>query len=162
MRLAFAALLLAVLAVACVPSGDAGDVASAELSQPRAGWTVLAYWVGDNNIDEWVDLNVRMMAEVGSSDSLQILLQAKRDPSRDPDGPAGVVDIPPWKGTKRFRVERGHLVELPGVATDANMSDPSTLADFVRWGIQTAPADHYAFVLWDHGGGWEGAGWDDL
>src|SRR5689334_18971904 len=106
MRSAFVALVLAVLAVACAPASDATGHASTDLSQTRAGWTVLAYWVGDNNIDEWVDLNVRMMAEVGSSDSLQILLQAKRDPSRDSGPPAGVVDVGPWKGVKRSRVER--------------------------------------------------------
>ncbi len=34
-----------------------------------------------------------------------------------------------------------------------NMSDPETLKDFIRWGVETCPAEKYALVLWDHGGG---------
>ena len=34
-----------------------------------------------------------------------------------------------------------------------SMAAPETLADFIRWGTQTYPAQKYALVLWDHGGG---------
>ena len=34
-----------------------------------------------------------------------------------------------------------------------DMADPETLADFIRWGVQTKPAKKYALVLWDHGDG---------
>ncbi len=34
-----------------------------------------------------------------------------------------------------------------------SMSDPETLADFIRWGAREYPAKKYALVLWDHGGG---------
>lgn len=35
----------------------------------------------------------------------------------------------------------------------ANMADPGTLADFIRWGTARCPAKKYALVLWDHGEG---------
>ncbi|MBR2529286.1 MAG: hypothetical protein IKE58_12550 [Blautia sp.] len=35
----------------------------------------------------------------------------------------------------------------------ASMADPETLADFIRWSAETYPAQKYALVLWDHGGG---------
>ena len=35
----------------------------------------------------------------------------------------------------------------------ASMADPATLSDFIRWGVETCPAEKYALVLWDHGGG---------
>ena len=35
----------------------------------------------------------------------------------------------------------------------ASMADPETLADFIRWGAEVSPAEKYALVLWDHGGG---------
>ena len=35
----------------------------------------------------------------------------------------------------------------------ASMADPETLADFIRWGVETRPAKKYALVLWDHGDG---------
>ncbi len=34
-----------------------------------------------------------------------------------------------------------------------SMAAPETLADFIRWGTRTCPAQKYALVLWDHGGG---------
>ena len=35
----------------------------------------------------------------------------------------------------------------------ASMAAPQTLADFIRWGVATRPAQKYALILWDHGGG---------
>ena len=35
----------------------------------------------------------------------------------------------------------------------ASMSNPDTLADFIRWAAENYPARKYALVLWDHGGG---------
>lgn len=35
----------------------------------------------------------------------------------------------------------------------ANMAAPETLADFIRWGSESCPAEKYVLVLWDHGGG---------
>ena len=35
----------------------------------------------------------------------------------------------------------------------ANMADPGTLSDFIRWGTANYPAKKYALVLWDHGTG---------
>ncbi len=37
---------------------------------------------------------------------------------------------------------------------EVNMSDPSALAEFVKWATQSFPAQHYLLVLWDHGTGW--------
>lgn len=36
---------------------------------------------------------------------------------------------------------------------DANMSDPATLKDFLAFGQKNFPAQHNAFIFWDHGGG---------
>ncbi len=35
----------------------------------------------------------------------------------------------------------------------ASMSDPETLADFIRWSAENYPAKKYMLVMWDHGGG---------
>lgn len=43
-----------------------------------------------------------------------------------------------------------------------NMSRADTLADFINYGIQSYPAEHYGLVLWNHGAGQiEGFGSDD-
>ena len=44
----------------------------------------------------------------------------------------------------------------------ASMSDPGTLTDFIRWSAEMYPAEKYALVLWDHGGGAKGIIIDEL
>ena len=43
-----------------------------------------------------------------------------------------------------------------------NMGDQDTLASFLRYGQENRPAQSYALILWDHGGGpLEGVCWDE-
>lgn len=48
-----------------------------------------------------------------------------------------------------------------GTLGELNMGDPAALVDFATWGIQTYPAQHYALVISDHGGGWLGVAFDE-
>jgi hypothetical protein len=41
------------------------------------------------------------------------------------------------------------------------MGKQSTLQDFLTWGVKTYPADKYAVILWDHGSGAQGFGYDE-
>lgn len=36
---------------------------------------------------------------------------------------------------------------------DLPMTDPNTLSDFIKWGSKNYPANRYALIFWDHGGG---------
>ncbi|MDD3409737.1 MAG: clostripain-related cysteine peptidase [Eubacteriales bacterium] len=45
----------------------------------------------------------------------------------------------------------------------ANMAEARTLTDFIQWTVKNAPAQKYALMLWDHGGGsFSGIICDDL
>jgi hypothetical protein len=63
-----------------------------------------------------------------------------------------------WTGAKRYRITKG-MTPTPSNALqdlgEVNMADQQTLIDFVEWGINSYPADHYAVVIWDHGRGWK-------
>ena len=54
---------------------------------------------------------------------------------------------------ERYRVDSGRLTLLDGTLGQLDTTIPSTLSDFIRWGVETAPADRYILLLWDHGGG---------
>lgn len=54
---------------------------------------------------------------------------------------------------ERYRVESGKITLLDGSLGQLDTTIPSTLSDFIRWGAETAPADRYILLLWDHGGG---------
>ncbi|MBP3719757.1 MAG: hypothetical protein J6J41_00330 [Clostridia bacterium] len=44
-----------------------------------------------------------------------------------------------------------------------NMGEQATLEELLRYGLENRPAERYALILWDHGGGpLEGTCWDEL
>ncbi len=47
------------------------------------------------------------------------------------------------------------------LSTEMDMGDPNTLINFVVWTVQNYPAKYYFLDLWDHGGDYSGAMWDD-
>ncbi len=44
---------------------------------------------------------------------------------------------------------------------EVDMGDPKSLTDFIVWGVENYPANHYMVVIGSHGGGWRGIGPDD-
>ncbi|MBN1937522.1 MAG: hypothetical protein JW934_22885 [Anaerolineae bacterium] len=123
---------------------------SMALAQSLAEWTVLIYLDGDNNLEREAIDDFLEMAAVGSSATVNVLVQFDRLPGYD----ARYGD---WSGTLRFRVAQGMTPEPHNALVDlgeANMGDPQTLADFVSWGMAAFPARRTALILWNHGDGW--------
>ncbi len=54
---------------------------------------------------------------------------------------------------QRYRVTSEGLELLEKNLGKKSMVDPATLSDFIRYGKEKYPADRYALILWDHGGG---------
>ena len=44
---------------------------------------------------------------------------------------------------------------------ERNTGDPETLRNFITWSKTNAPANNYALVMWNHGGGLSGVNFDD-
>jgi len=106
-------------------------------------WTILAYLAGDNNLDSAGVEDMAEMAKVGSTPDVDVVVQFDR---------AGKKTI-----TARYHVSKGggcvdkdRVMVLP----ETNTGDPQVLIDFIAWGIQTYPAQHYLLVVWNHGSGW--------
>ena len=124
----------------------------------RANWTFLVYEDGDNNLEDVALIDFMEMSSVGSTSEVNIVVQLDRNPYFD----TGYGD---WTGTKRFYVTQGMTPTASNAIMDMgelNMGAPETLTSFLEWGMMTFPAEKYMVVLWDHGGGWDGAVcWDD-
>lgn len=58
-----------------------------------------------------------------------------------------------WRYDPLFPVKGIAPFENVDEAPLASMADPETLTDFIRWSVQNYPAEKYALILWDHGGG---------
>lgn len=118
-------------------------------SEPRQ-WTFLVFVNGDNNLDPMAVADINEMEAVGSSDAVNIVVQVDRSSSGD------------WSDTRRYYITQDENEnQISSTRLDVNpqlgeldMGDPQTLVDFVNWGIENYPAEHYAVVIWDHGSGW--------
>ena len=61
-----------------------------------------------------------------------------------------------------WQVKDGKLVSLKKDLGSASMTDPNTLAEYIRWCAKNYPASRYELILWDHGGGSvSGYGYDE-
>lgn len=112
-----------------------------------ASWTVLVYMAGQNNLSAACVEDVLEMLEVGSTDQVNILVQADVSSIYTPEIPDNV--------TYRFKV-LDHDLQLFPMERNQDMAAPATLTDFIKWGVSTFPAQRYALILWDHGLGWLG------
>lgn len=122
-------------------------------------WTVLVYLCADNNLDTMAmqDLNEMEITAPLRSDAnpaVTVLAQLDRNNSNTAVGS--------WTDTRRYQIYRDtdtktfsstRLDTTP--LGELNMGDWHTLHDFIVWGQQYAPAEHYLVVLWDHGSGWD-------
>ncbi len=111
-----------------------------------AKWTFMVYMAGDNNLSSAGDQDLREMRKVGSTADVNVLVQFDN---------AGNL------GTQRFRVLKGgnDLVQSLG---ETDSGDPDVLLDYVKWAKENYPAERYALVLWNHGGGWEPSAIDTI
>ena len=123
-------------------------------------WTVIVYSAADDEVLEenmWFDLNE--MELVGSNPQMNIVVQIDRFAGAF----TGDGD---WTDTRRYLITQDSdldhitspVVESVG---EVDTGDPQTLIDFVTWAIQNYPAQKYALLMSDHGGGWTG-GFSDM
>ena len=80
--------------------------------------------------------------EVGSNNDMNIVAQ---------------FDLAGTKGTQRFYITKDGGYEKDNVENlgETNCGDPKVLTDFLKWGIITYPAEHYAAILWNHESAWK-------
>ncbi|MBN2212592.1 MAG: LEPR-XLL domain-containing protein, partial [Sedimentisphaerales bacterium] len=149
--------------------------AAAEGGESLNKWTVLAYYSGDNDLEEYLLDIINGLEQVDvagrSNGEVQYLLQIDRHPEFD-----NTTEVPDGEGVAAVFTDtrRGELVydgdtnristQLTPVSfetgdgvfsSEANMGAAESLLDFVQWGMATAPAEHYVLVIYDHGHGYE-------
>ena len=132
-------------------------------------WTVMVWLDGDNNLESasMIDMNEMeyglYLAQTGNpsiNDNLSIIVQIDRIDGYLDGGYDGGVD---WSNTRRYRVKPDsntsddmirslHLANME----ETNMGDASNLKDFITYCKANYPADNYALILWNHGGGVRG------
>lgn len=151
------------LAAAC--SGGDDDAADeepveevAEEGEEGGTWTVLQYHMADTDLEPFMMEDLEEMGYVGSVDDLTYLALVDRSADFEE---MPVLDQGDWVGTRLLHLGPDGSTELSADLGQANLGDPATLAGFLGEQLAANPADHYALIVSDHGGAWEGFGPDD-
>lgn len=100
-------------------------------------------------------MDIEEILEANYSEDLNIIIQTGGTKQwKNEDIKGGMV--------QRFRVGEEGLEEIENLGRVC-MTDKSTLSDFIQFSKENYPAEEYALILWDHGGGVpNGFGVDDL
>lgn len=106
----------------------------------EAEWTFMIYMAGDNNLSEAGDVDLEEMREVGSNLDVNVVVQFDNAGNR---------------GTNRYLIQKNGNDDLVEKLGETDSGDPEVLNDFITWSAREYPAERYALVLWNHGGGWE-------
>jgi len=123
----------------------------------RPAWTILYYAGTDNGRASFVWDDLNEMESAGLTDQVRVVAQVDWSEGN----PTGFVDtfrylITPDSDNDRLASEA--VVALG----ETNTGDPATLANFLVWGMTTYPANRYALILADYGGGWQGCCFDEV
>ncbi len=107
----------------------------------KAKWTFILYLAGDNNLSAAGEADMAEMRKVGSTPEVNIVVEFDR---------AGLQ-----RETVRYHIEKDGVNERTESLGETDSGDPNVLLRYVRWAAEKYPAERYALVLWNHGGGWE-------
>ncbi len=126
------------------------------MTQTNRRWTWMVYMAGDNGkvfeqlkgkqrlmapMEEQGYQDIQEMEAVGSTDEVAILVQFDTLSDREHT----------YRIYIRPQSEQRVIENIP----EQNTGDPRSLRDFIIWGIENYPAEHYAVILWNHGTGWK-------
>ncbi len=125
-----------------------------EVQTTAKDWTFMAYMAADNELSQIGLDNLNQMEAAGSDDNVNVIalldLQGNNNTTlyyvtKDSPGNSAIVSQP---------------VKDSPFPPEIDTGDPANLTKFVNWTIKNYPAKHYALLLWGHGLGWKGYGYD--
>lgn len=128
-----------------------------QLPPPKKDWTVMVYMVG-SDLEAKSSKGGRHWASIDIAEMLDGTRALPNDNSNLVVSTGGSTRVG-WNTVKRTLIQHGQAHVLEDLGTK-NMADPQTLSDFVIWAKSQFPAQHYALILWNHGGGTQGYGKD--
>lgn len=113
-----------------------------------AQWNYLVYMAADNNLERFAIQNIMDMKEVGSTEDVNILVLLDRSPGYDKTNGD-------WTDTRLLYITKeGSLNDdIVKEYGELDMTNPSTLLDFLTLANTHYPARNTALVLWSHGTG---------
>ena len=144
------------------PAETLADSPSGKQS-PEREWTLMVYIAGDNNLEEMAMMDLLEM-EQGKNDDTEILVFIDRSKGY-------YQGWQNWHGARLYRVRKNPALDmtayyenrgsLPAVSSEMlqdlgelDSGNPKVAEEFLKYAAVNFPAKRYAFIAWDHGGGW--------
>lgn len=136
-------------------------------AQALREWTVIAYINGDNNLDPYSLVNFHNM-EGGVHGQINVvaLLDRSRNFNQNPQLYSGTrlyfLKNPAEQGSQSA-IQDPNQIMSPQIMDlgELDLSSPENITNLIQYAANIAPARHYAFVAWNHGGGWRNMMNDD-
>ena len=102
-----------------------------------AEWTIVILIQASNNLDSFAHKNMREMMKWGSTKKVNILVDLHKAGDKS------------W----RYKIEQGCCVVEKVEMRRAEGSIADEVLSTAEWAITNHPANHYAFIFWNHGYG---------
>lgn len=153
--------------------GNVSDYISAEVTYTPTirNWTIMVWLDADNNLEPMgIDdinemeygLEIAKQGDASIESKLAVIVQIDRISEYDTDSYDSGSD---WEDTRRYIVKPDSSSSSTSDITsiklqemgEVNMGDVNKLKSFIQYCKTNVPADHYALVLWNHGGGVQGS-----
>ena len=126
--------------------------------QEKKQITFLVYIAGDNNLNPFIDVDMKEMMKVGSNANMNVLAFIN-------------TKLPgKAKSTTQYYVMPNKIVQQGNLAA-MDSGSPQTVMKALEWAINNYPSDMFVLILWDHGSGafnrlpqsvlWRAACYDD-
>lgn len=148
---------------------DAVDLTSALDPQPaKKKWTVLLYLDGNNSLYGPAYEAMKSLEKLGSNRDVNLVVELGANPGEKSHGGLTQIMLDAAMAGKKVETVKRYLVAKDASDSDTiqspelqdlgkqDMGDPKVVSDFLKWGIQSYPAEHYAVVLFNHGAGFAG------
>ncbi|HKG88305.1 MAG TPA: clostripain-related cysteine peptidase [Nitrososphaeraceae archaeon] len=132
-----------------------------------ADYTLLVYMIGSDleaqhysATGDLLEMRTAAAAAAGNSSKINIIIQTGGGGGKpDKSSSSGIERFIDFSRVQRHQIANGTFHTLMDLGIQS-MADPTSLSDFVKWGVSNFPAGKYAIILWDHGSGINGFGKD--
>ena len=131
------------------------NVQPIEAATKVAPYTILVYMVGSDleSGGGFASDDLIEMAAVGSTKNVNVVVETGGSKKWQ------IAKISN-KVNQRWLVQKNDI-KLVKTLGNLSMGKQSTLQDFLVWGVKNYPAKKYAVIMWDHGSGARGFGYDE-
>ena len=121
-------------------------------------WTILIYVAADNNLEAAAIQDINEMESVALGANINVVVLVDRSGGYDTSNGN-------WTDTRQGLITPDqNLTTISSNLTtldELNTGSAATLTNFINSSVAANPANRYALVIWDHGGGVSGTAWDD-